>query len=178
MAERTYHKFLINQQTYNGLIYTDVGSVVDTKVKFGCVCKDSPFKYLPETKELASRDWFDEDGEDVYFPAARVIPCAAYDWEVSFLFTASTAALLRTNAKSFLQYVCGKKDSSDGTLAYSVCLAVYDEYTGIGRRGVYVKEVSPEVFVHDDGDNDCVAEIKVTFRVTDPVTDITLTTSA
>ena len=66
-----YKKFLIQQQTYNGSSYTSVGDNVDTYLKFNVVCQEMPFKYLPETKELPKRDWHDEDGEDVYVPAAE-----------------------------------------------------------------------------------------------------------
>ena len=52
----------------------------DLYADFGIKTTSVPL-FLPlETKELPSRDWIDEDGEDVYFP--DVVRLQAYDTEL------------------------------------------------------------------------------------------------
>jgi hypothetical protein len=53
-------------------------------------------------------------------------------------------------------------------------LAVYDEYTKTGRRGVYVTDISSDLIAYDDVNTEVVGIFKVKFRVTDPVTNVTL----
>ena len=45
---------------------------------------------------------------------------------------------------------------------------------GIGKRGCYVTDVNNDLYVYDDANEHVVSKFKVKFRVTDPVTDITL----
>ena len=161
-----YKKLLIQQQTYNGSTYTNVGQVVDTQTTFHVVCQEFPFKYLPETKELSKRDWYDEHGEDVYIPTDG-LKFKAYDLEAKFLYV-GTQANMKSELKSFIEFIYGK--NTDG----SPMLAVYDEYTKTGRRGVYVQNVDNDLIVYDDHEVGVVGQFKVKFRVTDPETDITL----
>jgi len=165
-----YKKLLIQQQTYNGSTYTNVGQVVDTQTAFHVVCQEFPFKYLPETKDLPKRDWYDEDGEDVYIPTDG-LRFKAYEMEVKFLYVGSQDQM-KNELKSFIDFICGKNTSG------SPLLAVYDEYTQTGRRGVYVTEVGNELLTYDDSNgkyvngsfvSDVIGVFKVKFRVTDPV---------
>lgn len=56
----------------------------DLYADFGIKTTSVPL-FLPlETKELPSRDWIDEDGEDVYFP--DVVRLQAYDTEISMVY--------------------------------------------------------------------------------------------
>lgn len=162
-----YKKFLIQQQTYNGTTYTNVGNVVDTMSSFNVVCKEFPFKVLPEAKEPPKRDWADEDGEDVFF-SAGAIKAKAYDVEATFLY-AGTKAQMPTDLKNFIKFINGRNTGG------SQCLKIYDEYTKTGRQGVYVQQVSDDLYYFNDSSVDAIAMFKVKFRVTDPVTDVTLT---
>lgn len=166
MSMPAYKTFLIQQQTYDGSTYTDVGQTVDTYIAYKVVCQECPFKYLPEVKEPAKRDWFDEDGEDSYIPATG-LRMKAYDMEVKFLYV-GTEQDMHDDLKDFIDFIYGKNTNG------SPCLAVYDDYTKTGRRGVYTSEVSNELLIYNDSDTDVVAQFKVKFRVTDPVTDIDL----
>ncbi len=161
-----YKKLLIQQQTYNGTTYTNVGNVVDTLASFNCACKEFPFKFLPETKELPKRDWYDEHGEDVYMPTDG-LKFKAYDLEVKFLYV-GTEQSMTTDLKNFINFICGRNANG------APMLAIYDEYTKMGRRGIYVLTVDNELYFYNDSSIDAIAEFKVKFRVTDPVTDVTL----
>jgi hypothetical protein len=159
-----YKKFLIQQQSYNGINYTNVGSVVDTEATFHVVCQEFPFKYLPESKELAKRDWYDENGEDYYVPSDG-LKFKAYDLDAKFLYV-GTEAQMQSDLKGFIEFLYGKNNSG------SPVLAVYDEYTKTGRRGVTVQDVDPELLAYDDQNSEVIGQFKIKFRVADPVTNM------
>ena len=165
-----YKKFLIQQQTYDGSTYTNVGSVIDTQEEYFVVCSECPFKILPTTKELAKRDWPDEDGEDVFMPADG-LKFKAYDLEVKFLYVGQKENMA-LDLNAFIEFIYGKNDNG------SPLLAIYDEYTQQGRQGVYVLEVNNEFLAYDDANDGVVGEFKVKFRVTDPVYNAELSVSS
>lgn len=137
---------------------------IDTKSQWGIVCKDFPFTVYGDIKDLPKRDWIDQDGEDTFFPEELYVQ--AYDIKVEFAYKGDMGT---ANEKivAFLDYLIGK----DG---YGTELKVYDTYTQIGRQGVYFKSIKPDLFVRktDEGD---VVTFNITFRVTDPKTQIILT---
>lgn len=139
------------------------GGVIDSQKEWGIVCKEFPFLLYGESKELPKRDWLDEDGEDVFFPNSLAM--AAYDLDVEFAYRGVMDSA-NVAIRGFLDYLTGR----DGSGAN---LSVYDTYTKIGRQGVYYKKVSPDVFVRNTSEGDVVT-FTVTFRVTDPTTQITL----
>ncbi len=162
----TYKKFLIQQQSYNGINYTDVGSVIDTYSSFGVVCQEFPFKHLPEAKEPARRDRPDNHGDDVFIPSGG-LKFKAYDVEARFLYSGDKGQM-RDRIDSFLAFLYGRNSGG------SSMLAVYDEYTQTGRRGVYVQSVSSELYDYSDVSIGGLASFKVKFRITDPVEDVSL----
>lgn len=174
----SYKKFLIQQQTFNGTTYSDIGDVVDTYTEFGVVCQEMPFKHLPETKDLPKRDWYDENGDDVYMPTDG-LKFKAYDVEAKFLYVGNESNMA-TKLKAFTNFICGRTNIVDGSTISSasatknVLLKIYDKYTKTGRRGVYVQSVSNDLFFFNDVSIDAIAQFNVKFMVTDPVTDITL----
>lgn len=159
-----YKKLLIRQQSFNGTSYVNVGSIVDTQAAFHVVCQEFPFKYLPETKDLAKRDWYDEHGEDVYVPTDG-LKFKAYDMEVKFLYV-GTQSNMKSELKGFVEFICGRNSGG------APMLAIYDEFTKTGRRGIYVDNVSNDLVTYDDVNTDVIAQFKVKFRVTDPVTNV------
>lgn len=163
-----YKRLLIQQTTYDGSNYTNVGSVVDTLVTYRVACSEFPFMRLPESKEPASRDWYDENGEDVYI-ANNGLKFKAYDLEAEFIYVGSVSQI-KTDLALFINFIYGRNEGG------SPRLKIYDEYTQTGRRDVYVKSVSNDLYWNSDSDADKIATFKVTFRVNDPVTDVTLTT--
>ena len=141
----------------------DDASVVDTLDNWGIVCKDFPFKLYGEAKELPSFDWKDEDGDDEYVPDELKI--AAYEIEVEFAYKGAMDSA-NTNIKGFLDYLTGR----GGTGAE---LMGYDTYTKIGRQNVRFVSVDDDVFYRQEEGGDVVVFV-VTFKVNDPMTDITL----
>lgn len=137
--------------------------VIDTLDSWGIVCKDFPFKLYGEAKELSSRSWKDEDGEDEYVPSELKLD--SYDLKVDFAYKGNINTA-NAQIREFLDYLTGR----GGTGAE---LRVYDTYTRIGRKNVRFKSVDEDVFVRSESEGDVVT-FKVTFRVNDPVTDITL----
>lgn len=165
-----YKKFIIQQQTFDGSEYTNVGSAVDTYKSFGIVCSNFPFKHMPEIKDLPKREWPDEDGEDVFIPS-NGIKFSAYDVEGEFLY-AGEVNTMKQNVVSFIEFIRGK--NSDG----SPLLCIYDEYTQTGRRGVYVVDVDTDKYDYDDMSITGISVIKVKFRVTDPAYNAVLSVSS
>ena len=163
----TYYKLLIQQQTYNGSTYSDVGNVVDTLASYHMACQEMPFKHLPELKDLPKREWNDESGEDVYIPLDGV-KFKAYDLDIKFLYVGTKEAI-STDLKNFIDFLYGRNNGG------AALMSMYDEYTKSGRRGMYVTKVDNELFFFNDASIDAIAEFKVTFRVTDPVTNVVLT---
>lgn len=157
-------RLYIQQITYDGDSFTNIGNAVDTFDEWGIACQSFPFKVLPEPKDYVTRDWLDEDGLDVYVP--RQVKFKKYDLEAEFIFAGNTSNM-RQNLKSFIRFLYGKNAQNGSPL-----LSIYDEYTGIGRRNVLVTGFDTTQFLHDDTDEDSVATFKVKFSVHDPVTDI------
>ena len=116
---------------------------------------------------MPKRDWYDEHGEDTYMPTDG-LKFKAYDLEVKFLYV-GTQANMKSELSSFIEFIYGRNTNG------SPLLAVYDEYTKTGRRGMYVLSVDNDLIVYDDVNTDVIGQFKVKFRVTDPNTDITLT---
>ena len=138
-------------------------AVKDSLADFGIVCTEVPFMPFSETKELPSRDWPDEDGEDTYIPAE--LPAAAYDLELGLCYKGSLSTC-HTKIKAFIDYLTGKDGNGSE-------LTIYLPYTGIGRKGCYLKSVGNIEFAKSGTDE--VLTFTATFRVTDPVTDVQLT---
>lgn len=137
--------------------------VVDTLDNWGIVCKEFPFKLYGEAKELPSHDWKDEDGDDEYIPSK--LPIASYEMEVEFAYKGEMNSA-NTNIKDFLFYLTGRDGSG-------VELMVYDTYTKIGRQHIRFVNVNEDVLYRQEEGGDVVV-FSVTFKVNDPVTDITL----
>lgn len=141
----------------------DDALVVDTFDNWGIVCKDFPFKLHGEAKELPVTDWKDEDGDDEYIP--NELKIASYEMDVEFVYKGDMNTA-NTKIKGFLDYLTGR----GGTGAE---LMVYDTYTKIGRQKVRFVSVDPDVFYRQEEGGDVIVFV-VTFKVNDPVTDITL----
>jgi hypothetical protein len=141
----------------------DNALVVDTLDNWDIVCKEFPFKLYGEAKELPSHDWKDEDGDDEYIPSE--LPIAAYEMEVEFAYKGVMDSA-NANIKGFLDYLTGRDGSG-------VELMVYDTYTKIGRQSVRFVSVGDDVFHRQEEGGDVVV-FSVTFKVNNPVTDITL----
>lgn len=156
----------MQQTRLNGNTYTK-GPVIDLLDTYKIVCQEFPFTLLPEPKKLAERNWEDEDGIEVYVPSVRKMK--EYTVDVDFLYK-GTDETIRTDLNNFINFLNGRNTGAVGSR-----LVVYNEYTGIGRKDVTVDKISNELFTAGDEDPDAMAKFKVTFKVCDPTTDVTLT---
>lgn len=111
-----------------------------------------------ETEDVAARVWPGIDGEDAYIPPAGQ-KLQAYDQEIEFLYKGNIGTA-RAKYKALRDYLIGEGGF----------LKIYDPYWTRGRQGVYVKKFGELKPVRTNID-ECLG-MKVTFRVTDPMTEI------
>ena len=122
------------------------GNVVNSYTQWGIVCCKVPFKAGGKTKELAMNP---------------------FDLDLAF-----------TRINAFKKWLSGN-DTTSGSGAE---LKIYSPFETIGRQGCYLLEISDEepcVLTKQSKGNiyhENVATFKVKFRITDPMTDIVLTT--
>ena len=135
----------------------------DSNTKWGIVCKELPFKLIGDAKDVVSRSWPDQHGDDEYLP--DVLPIKAYDMTVEFAYKGAPGTA-NTKIKEFLHYLTGMDNSG-------VEFSVYDTYTKIGRQKIRFMSYEPTSIYRREGDLDVIV-FKVKLKINDPVTDITL----
>lgn len=111
-----------------------------------------------ETADLARREWPGEDGEDVYMPPSGQ-KMQAYDLDVQLLYKGDIGTAY-AKYKALRKYLTGAGGF----------LMLYDPRWSVGRTNVYVKKFGDLKPVRTNIDEGLGA--KVTFRVTDPVTEV------
>lgn len=148
----SYKPFLIQK-------LTDNAPVRDSK-EWNIWIKSVPFKVFPDMKDIPSRDWYDEHGTDEFLPTTPFYK--AYETECQFVYIGVYESA-NTQIKSFLKY-----------LAEGGFFKFYDTYTKIGRTNIRYVSNDEDVFYRREG-NDDIVQFKVTLKVNDPITDITLT---
>jgi hypothetical protein len=145
--------------------------VCESVATWGIFCKDIPFKLFEKVKEPAKRSWPDEDGDDEYIPADG-LKLEAYSIKVEFgckkldssnatKYGTSTITDVRANVGTFLNHL------------KSGLFKLYSSYTRIGRQNVRLESVSDSAKWKSDENGEFLI-FEVTFKVNDPVTDITL----
>lgn len=139
---------------------SDDAPVKDSLEAFGMVCTSFPFKTDGGTKDLPTRDWNGEDGEDTYIP--DVLPLKAYDLEAKMCYKGDIATAY-DKLMLFREYLTGE-DGNGATLK------VYNSHTRIGRQRIYLLEIGDPEFNQSDIDE--VLTFTLNFRVTDPRTSI------
>lgn len=147
-----YKPFLIQK-------LTDNAPVRDSK-EWNIWIKSVPFKVFPDMKDIPNRDWYDESGTQEFIPPTPVYK--AYETECQFVYIGVYESA-NTQIKSFLKY-----------LAEGGFFKFYDTYTKIGRTNIRYVSNDEDIFYRREGNNDIV-QFKVTLKVNDPITDITLT---
>ncbi len=137
------------------LIFQKAGTntTKDLYADFGIKTTSVPLFIPSEPKELSSRDWKGEDGEDVYFP--EVLSYKSYESIVSVVYYGNQGSFNLVFEKLF------KYLSSGGTE-----INIYSPYSQTGCKGAYFKGFSDiNMISNEDGD---VTEFKIKFRVTKP----------
>lgn len=167
----TPYKFYIQQCTYNGSSYTQ-GTVRESYADWGIVCSKCVFRHYGDPKDVSSRNWLDEHGEDVYIPAN--VKLKKFDAEYTFLCNGSELDV-KTKVKEFHRYLMGMPwhDAQYNTVSSEGSrLIIYDTYNSVGWKDVRLKTFSADALVMDNGDDEVVLEFKVVFEVNDPYTTI------
>lgn len=139
----------------NTLLFQKAGedTVKDFLSDFNIGTKSVPMFIPSETKELPSRDWSDEDGEDTFFPDS--IKLKAYDVEIDVHYKGQTGTF-PTVLNSVFTYL-----TEDGTE-----LNIYSPYSHTGCKGAYFKGFSDFDYRMEGELEDC--GFKMRFRVTKP----------
>lgn len=132
--------------------------VFDTLERFGLYIKHSPFTLRPKPKNIISQTWKDQNGDDEYIPS--VITHEPYEIELEFIYFRFDG-MANVNIQAFIDAIEGK------------WLILYDCYTQIGRRAIYMIECDAEPTFKRRGLND-YAHFKVKFKVNDPDTNVKL----
>ena len=157
------------------------GHPLDSFTEWGIVCCQVPFRAGGKTKALEATSLPDEHGEMVAFPKNLIFE--PYDAEFVFAYKGEELAtnpfnlhLAFEKISAFKRWLSGNDtDGGSGTE-----LKIYSPFATIGRQGCYLLEISeedPVVQTKQSGGNlynENVVTFKVTFRVTDPMTDIVL----
>ena len=130
----------------------------NTLEKFGLYIKHSPFTLRPKPKNIITQTWKDSEGDDTYIPSK--IYHEAYEVELEFIYFRFDG-MANVNILAFINAIEGK------------WLILYDYYTKIGRKAVYMTECDEEPTFKRRGLND-YAHFKVKFKVNEPDTDILL----
>lgn len=152
------------------------GSSYDVKESvsaWGVFCKTIPFKIADKMKDPAKRSWFDEHGDDEYISQDGLF-AESYSMTVEFgckklsssqssAYGAQAVSNVRTNVGNFLSY-----------LRTSGMMKMYSAHTRIGRQNVRLDSVGDAAQWVNEGGNEFLV-FSVTFKVNDPVTDITKT---
>lgn len=140
--------------------------VCESVATWGVWCKDIPFKILDKVKAPAKRTWNDEHGDDEYVPSTGLY-VEAYTMKVEFgCKKMAGVSSVRSSVGTFLTY-----------LRESGMMKMYSSYTGIGRKDVRLESVGDSAkWKSEDGQEFLIFD--VTFKVNDPVTDVTLGSSS
>ena len=173
------YRFLVEQTSYDGVSYT-AGNAYDTYDTWGIVCSKTPFRIYGDPKEISTRNWLDEHGEDAYFPAE--IKLKKFDLEVAFLCN-GTEDKVKYNVNQFLLFLQGMESKykfihqSGREVEQTIQpmgsrLAIYDGFNSEGWKDVRFKASSSDALVMDNSEEEVVLEFKVTFEVFDPFTKV------
>lgn len=133
---------------------------------WGIFCKNIPFKLFDKVKAPSKRIWSDEHGDDEYIPSTGLF-LEAYTMKVEFACKKGTDSMssvsdVRTNVGNFINY-----------LRESGMMKLYSSHTKIGRQNVRLESVGEKATWISDEDMEFLI-FEVTFKVNDPVTNITL----
>lgn len=154
---------------------------VNTETQFGMVVSEIPFRFVGDVKEPYGNDWKDEHGADVYLPDEG-LKMKSYDMDVTFIYKGprtvnNTQKTFTQDLRSFINYLTGNDSTTSGgtTTYYGSRLTIYDTYNAVGRQDIYVKSISPDVFVRqpvNNGTTQEIARFTIKFTVCDPMTDV------
>jgi len=151
--------------------------VCESVYTWGVWCKDIPFKVYGAVKEPAKRSWNDAHGDDEYVSASGLW-LDSYEMEVEFGCKVMTEPIGTSSSSEETAHVADVRVAVGNFLEYlraSGMMKMYSTHTRIGRQNVRLVSVSDDAhWEPDEGDGQEFLVFKVTFKVNDPKTDITL----
>ena len=140
----------------NTLVFQKEGdsATKDLYADFSVKTTSVPMFVPLETKEFPSRDWADEDGEDVYFPETAKLK--AYDTEVSVVYHGSQGTFQAKQEALFNYFRTGGTE-----------LNIFSPYSQTGCKGAYFQGFA-DINLESDSNLGDVATFKLKFRITKP----------
>lgn len=142
---------------------SDGSQIVETIADFGLYCAEIKFAPKYKAKEMTSRDWHDENGNDEYIPEDG-IKLSACDMEIKFCYKGSKFSANSVFDK-FIAYLTGA--NGDGA-----SMKIYCDYTKTGKSGVRFSKISDDAELVRDNDGDILV-FKVEFKVNHPTSSVT-----
>lgn len=146
--------------------------VCESVRQWGVWCKSIPFTIMEKTKDPAKRSWFDEDGDDEYMPDGG-LRAEAYTMKIEFGCKKMSAKTVEGVVIPAVEDVRQKVGDFIKYLKESGMMNLYSSYTRIGRQNVRLESVASNAKWESKGGQEFFV-FTVNLRVTDPVTDITL----
>lgn len=151
-----------------------VWPVKESVAEWGVFCKTIPFVIAGKVKDPAKRSWNDEHGDDEYIPSDGLY-LEGYTMTVEF----GCKVLSGRDATTYGKSVSDVRTAVSNFLSYlrtSGMMKMYSSYTGIGRQEVRLESIKDNAKWKKEGGEQWLT-FEVSFKVNDPVTDITLTTT-
>ena len=158
-------KVYFQKMIYSGASYKK-GDVKETVKDFSVYIQEVPFILLSDMKEVAKRDWHDEDGIDVFYDNSNP-PAKDYDIEITCEAKSDDVSDLRAKVDAFIKYITG----SDGD---GCVFAIYDTHCQAGRYNVRFSKVSQKVWFNMDSDDTKILVFQITMRVDNPRGNVSL----
>lgn len=148
-----YYKFYIQKETAGS-------EVKELGEDFGFYETECKFYGGNAVKDVAKRDWHDEDGDDEFVPDEQKYK--AFEMQVKFGYKGGQFSA-NDKLEALQDYLNG------GTMK------VYDSYNNIGRQNVRFEGISDDAELVRDADDGDILIVTVKLKVNDPKTKITLT---
>lgn len=130
------------------------GEVKDLYEDFGFKTTSVPLFFPLEVKDPPSRDWQDEDGEDVYFPENAKLK--AYETDVSVLYTGAMGTSEAKMKSLFSYLITGGSE-----------ISIYSPYSNTGCKGAYLKGFS-DIELESSEQNGDILSLTINLKVSKP----------
>ena len=158
-------KVYFQKMIYSGTSYKK-GDVKETVKDFSVYIQEVPFILLSDMKDVAKRDWHDEDGIDVFYNNSNP-PAKDYDIEITCEAKSDDVSVLRDKVDAFIKYITG----GDGK---GCVFAIYDTHCQAGRYNVRFTKVSQKTWFNMDSDDTKILVFQITMHVDSPRSSVSL----
>lgn len=135
-------------------------SIKETVKDFSVYIGEVPFILLSDMKDVAKRDWHDEDGIDVFYGEGTP-KIKDYDMEITCQAKSESVSDLRSKVDAFLNYLSGGDGKGN-------VFAIYDTHCEAGLSNIRFVKVSQKTWFNMDADDTKILMFQVTFHVDAP----------